>query len=144
MATKEYLQQIANFDRTNRAKDVELFRDRAPIEPTSEEVEAERAGTDPDAVSSTLVREVLLGAIGNLQAKVRSDRFNNMDAQQLEKLLELVKDWPALQKAVDTLQAWGQQQEAVKAAMTKTTAPTSDKVRKLRAVLDILPDPPPK
>lgn len=132
---KDYYQQVANFDRGNRTKDTELFRDRGPLDLTDEGAVPENPTVDPDSVSSHLVREVLLGAIGNLQGKVQSGRFNVADAQQLEKLLELVKDWPALQKAVDDLKDWGAQQEA-KAKAASNPAPVSESVRKLRLLLD--------
>lgn len=134
MSDKDFYSKLTAHEKQLR-RDTELFRDRSPIEPDSGEAYPEGGGIDANSVDSHLVREVILGAIGNLQQKVAQNRFNQMDALQLEKLLELVKEWPQLAKAVDDLQTWGDQQEA-KAAAEKVQNPVvGETVRKLRIAL---------
>lgn len=81
-------------------------------------------------VDGDLMRELLLSEIAVMRA--RQEAGKAVDVFKLEKLLELVKDFPALAKAVDDLQECKHDE----APAETTPAPeTTVTLRKLRAVL---------
>lgn len=84
-------------------------------------------------VDSGLVRETLLGAIGLMQHRVVNGKFNGLDAQTLERLFTLVKDFPALAKAVDDLQA--NSNPADSTGDSTPSAATAETITKLRVLL---------
>lgn len=84
-------------------------------------------------VDAGLVREMILGGLALVQAKVVSGRFAKMDAETLEKLLALAGQFDAIAKAVDTVQAYS---PAVAVAAQPTSEPlgTSELLQTLRAI----------
>jgi hypothetical protein len=110
--------------------DVELFRDRRPVR---HETEAEPEETEPveaDDITPDALREALLCSIGSIRNRARDGRAFPSDAASLEKLMDLVKDFPQLAKALEDVQLHKAQKEAL--AAPKPTGTTSELVKKLR------------
>lgn len=61
---------------------------------------------DTDDVNSALLRETVLGAMAGVHQRVMSGKFGKQDAEMLEKLTEIARQFPDLAKAIDVVQAY--------------------------------------
>jgi len=90
--------------------------------------------TPIEHVDAALIRETILGGIALVQAKVISGRFAKMDAETLEKLLDMAARFADVGKAVDTVQAFKRSVKCHVPHHAEQPVETSELLQKLRAI----------
>lgn len=73
-------------------------------------------------VNSSLLRETVLGAMAGVHQRVMSGRFGKQDAEMLDKLTEIARQFPDLAKAIDAVQAY--KAPAPSAVVVEAAGPT--------------------
>lgn len=109
----------------------DLFRDRAPISHETEAVPEEPPEpVDADEITPDALREALLCSIGAIRNRAKNGQSFPSDAASLEKLMNLVKDFPQLSKALEDVHEDKAKRDAL--AAPKLVGSASELVRKLR------------
>lgn len=116
--------------------EVELFRDRNPIGllETGGAREDEPEPIDVSEIDAATLRETLLAAIGIAHRAAVAGKFGSREAQTLESVLDLTRDFPLLARAIDDMQAHGSLARTAQADRTPEVVSTSETVRVLRAL----------
>lgn len=86
-----------------------------------------------DEVDGDLMRELLLSEIASMRARQKAGK--KIDTQALESLVELMKDFPALSKAVNELQEAKHVGASGAAGASEPAPATVVRISKLKAVL---------
>jgi hypothetical protein len=91
-----------------------------------------------DDITSETLREALLGAVALAHGRVLSGKFGTAPGEQagLEKLMQLIQQFPDLAKAVDSIQDYRRPAQLRAAeAVNARSATVSETVQRLRVVL---------